>query len=222
MSGKDKIRKFRENETFKCLIQPTTEELLGKDHHLKGNWGKEIFGNDHPIILELGCGKGEYTVSLAERFPENNYIGVDIKGARLWKGAKYATENNLPNVAFLRMRIDFIDSVFGPEEVSEIWLTFSDPQPTKPRKRLSSHLFLERYSRFLKPDGLMHLKTDSQLLHESTLEVIEEGKHRLIVADNDIYNSGLTEKEPLLQIQTFYEKMFRSEGLPITYIRWML
>ncbi len=222
MSGKDKIRKFRENETFKCLIQPTTEELLGKDHPLKGKWGKEIFGNDNPIILELGCGKGEYTVALAEKFPENNYIGVDIKGARLWKGAKYATENHLSNVAFLRMRIDFIDSVFGADEVSEIWLTFSDPQPTKPRKRLSSHLFLERYSKFLKKDGLMHLKTDSQLLHESTLEVIEEGKHRLIVADNDIYNSGLTEKEPLLQIQTFYEKIFRSEGMPITYVRWML
>ena len=144
--GKDKIRKFKENETFRCLIQPPMDEVLHKDHPLKGHWGAEVFGNDHPIILELGCGKGEYTIALAERFPQNNYIGVDIKGARLWKGAKYATEHALPNVAFLRTRIDFIDSLFGPGEVSEIWLTFSDPQPKKPNKRLSSPIFLERYS----------------------------------------------------------------------------
>ena len=149
--GKDKIRKFKENETFRCLIQPPMDEVLHKDHPLKGRWGSEVFGNDRPIILELGCGKGEYTIALAERFPENNYIGVDIKGARLWKGAKYATEHALPNVAFLRTRIDFIDSLFGPGEVSEIWLTFSDPQPKKPNKRLSSPIFLERYSHFLKP-----------------------------------------------------------------------
>ena len=149
--GKDKIRKFKENETFRCLVQPPMDEVLHKDHPLKGHWGTEVFGNDHPIILELGCGKGEYTIALAERFPENNYIGVDIKGARLWKGAKYATEHAMPNVAFLRTRIDFIDSLFGPGEVSEIWLTFSDPQPKKPNKRLSSPIFLERYSHFLKP-----------------------------------------------------------------------
>lgn len=114
--GKDKIRKFKENETFRCLIQPPMDEVLHKDHPLKGHWGTEVFGNDRPIILELGCGKGEYTIALAERFPENNYIGVDIKGARLWKGAKYATEHAMPNVAFLRTRIDFIDSLFGPGE----------------------------------------------------------------------------------------------------------
>lgn len=220
--GKDKIRKFKENEEFKCLIQPRMDEVMHKDHPLKGRWGAEIFGNSHPIILELGCGKGEYTIALAERFPQNNYIGVDIKGARLWKGAKYATGHSLPNVAFLRTRIDFIDSLFGPSEVSEIWLTFSDPQPKKPNKRLSSPIFLERYSHFLKPDGIIHLKTDSQLLHESTLEVIREGGHTLLEADNDIYGSGLVEREPLLSIQTFYEQMFLSEGKAITYAKWKL
>lgn len=220
--GKDKIRKFKENETFRCLIQPPMDQVIRKDHPIKGHWGQEIFGNSNPIILELGCGKGEYTIALAERFRDNNYIGVDIKGARLWKGAKYATEHNMPNVAFLRTRIDFIDSLFGPSEVSEIWLTFSDPQPKKPNKRLSSPVFLERYSHFLKPDGIMHLKTDSQLLHESTLEVIREGGHTLLEADNDIYGSGLAEREPLLSIKTFYESMFLAEGKPITYVRWKL
>ena len=220
--GKDKIRKFKENEEFKCLIQPRMDEVMHKDHPLKGRWGAEIFGNSHPIILELGCGKGEYTIALAERFPQNNYIGVDIKGARLWKGAKYATGHSLPNVAFLRTRIDFIDSLFGPSEVSEIWLTFSDPQPKKPNKRLSSPIFLERYSHFLRPDGIIHLKTDSQLLHESTLEVIREGGHTLLEADNDIYGSGLVERESLLSIQTFYEQMFLSEGKAITYAKWKL
>ena len=193
--GKDKIRKFKENETFRCLIQPPMDEVLGKEHPLKGNplkgnWDKEVFHNGNPIVLELGCGKGEYTIALAERFPEKNFIGVDIKGARLWKGAKYAHEHNMPNVAFLRTRIDFIDSLFGPDEVSEIWLTFS--------------------------------KTDSQLLHESTLEVIKEGNHTLLEADNDIYGSGLAEREPLLSIKTFYESMFLAEGKPITYVRWRL
>ena len=221
MSSKNKLYKFKENETFKCLIQPETDDVLRQDHPLKGNWGKEIFCNDNPIILELGCGKGEYNIALAEKFPQNNYIGVDIKGARLWKGAKYATENKLPNVAFIRTRIEFIDSFFAENEVSEIWLTFSDPQPHKPRKRLSSHIFLERYSKFLKPDGIMHLKTDSQLLYESTLEVIKEGNHRLIEADNDIYNSGRVADE-ITSVRTFYEKQFLAEGKPITYASWRL
>ena len=121
--GKGKLRKFAENETFACLVQPTTEEVLGKDHPLKGNWRAQVFHNDHPIVLELGCGKGEYTIALAERFPDKNYIGIDIKGARLWKGAKYATQHALGNVAFVRTRIEFIESLFGPDEISEIWIT---------------------------------------------------------------------------------------------------
>ena len=186
MSGKDKIRKFRENLTFECLIQPTTEEVLGKDHPIKGHWHEKVFKNNNPIVLELGCGKGEYTIALSERYPEKNFIGVDIKGARLWKGAKYATENSLPNVAFLRTRIEFITSLFAENEVAEIWVTFADPQPNKPKKRLTSHQFLAKYKTFLQPDGIIHLKTDSILLHESTLEVIKEGGHKLLEANNDI------------------------------------
>lgn len=222
MSGKDKLKKFRENETFDNLLQPTTAEVFRKDHPIKGNWEKEIFGNDNPIILELGCGKGEYTIALAEKFPENNYIGVDIKGARLWKGAKYATENGLKNVAFLRTRIEFIDSIFSQGEVSEIWLTFSDPQPNKPRKRLSSPLFLERYSHILKDDGIIHLKTDSQLLHEYTLETIEDENHILLEANNDIYGTKRAENDDILSVKTFYEKQFLAKGMAITYAKWRL
>lgn len=222
MSGKDKLRKFRENETFENLLQPTTAEVFQKDHPMKGNWGEKMFGNNNPIILELGCGKGEYTIALAEKFPQNNYIGVDIKGARLWKGAKYATEKSLKNVAFLRTRIEFIDSIFAQGEVSEIWLTFSDPQPNKPRKRLSSPLFLERYSHILKKDGIIHLKTDSQLLHEYTLETIESENHILLEANNDIYGTNRAENDDILSVKTFYEKQFLAKGMAITYAKWRL
>lgn len=222
MSGKDKLRKFRENETFENLLQPTTADVFQKDHPMKGNWGEKMFGNNNPIILELGCGKGEYTIALAEKFPQNNYIGVDIKGARLWKGAKYATEKSLKNVAFLRTRIEFIDSIFAQGEVSEIWLTFSDPQPNKPRKRLSSPLFLERYSHILKEDGIIHLKTDSQLLHEYTLETIESENHILLEANNDIYGTNRAENDDILSVKTFYEKQFLAKGMAITYAKWRL
>lgn len=222
MSGKDKLRKFRENETFENLLQPTTAEVFQKDHPMKGNWGEKMFGNNNPIILELGCGKGEYTIALAEKFPQNNYIGVDIKGARLWKGAKYATEKSLKNVAFLRTRIEFIDSIFAQGEVSEIWLTFSDPQPNKPRKRLSSPLFLERYSHILKEDGIIHLKTDSQLLHEYTLETIDSENHILLEANNDIYGTNRAENDDILSVKTFYEKQFLAKGMAITYAKWRL
>ncbi|MBQ5748480.1 MAG: tRNA (guanosine(46)-N7)-methyltransferase TrmB [Bacteroidales bacterium] len=222
MSGKDKLTKFRENETFENLLQPTTAEVFQKDHPMKGNWGEKMFGNNNPIILELGCGKGEYTIALAEKFPQNNYIGVDIKGARLWKGAKYATEKSLKNVAFLRTRIEFIDSIFAQGEVSEIWLTFSDPQPNKPRKRLSSPLFLERYSHILKEDGIIHLKTDSQLLHEYTLETIESENHILLEANNDIYGTNRAENDDILSVKTFYEKQFLAKGMAITYAKWRL
>ena len=222
MSGKDKLRKFRENETFENLLQPTTAEVFQKDHPIKGKWGEKMFGNNNPIILELGCGKGEYTIALAEKYPENNYIGVDIKGARLWKGAKYATENSLKNVAFLRTRIEFIDSIFAQGEVSEIWLTFSDPQPNKPRKRLSSPLFLEKYSHILKEDGIIHLKTDSQLLHEYTVEIVQQEQHTLLEANNDIYGSGRAKDDDILSVKTFYEKQFLAKGMPITYAKWKL
>ena len=199
--GKDKLRKFKENETFTCLVQPRTDEVLGKDHPLKGHWGEKMFGNDRPIVVELGCGKGEYTIDLALRNPGCNYIGVDIKGARLWKGAKYATEHSLPNVAFLRTRIEFIESLFAPEEVSEIWITFADPQIGREKKRLTSPLFLSRYRNFLKKGGIVHLKTDSRYLHEYTRAIAEQNSLEILACTSDLYgrNSGTS-------TESFFEK----------------
>lgn len=217
--GKDKLRKFRENETFECLIQPSLDQVLNQKHPLSGNWSKSVFGNDNPIVLELGCGKGEYTIALAERNPNINYIGVDIKGARLWKGAKYATENKLPNVAFLRTRIDFISSFFNENEVDEIWVTFADPQPKRANKRLTSPIFLNRYKQFLKKGGIINLKTDSQLLHEYTLETAPSSGFTILEHNNDIYGSGRVTPDDILNVKTFYESQFLAQGLPITYLK---
>ena len=230
--GHDKLRKFAENETFRCLLQPDAKEimfhgengeLLLKDHPIKGRWGEEMFHNGNPIVLELGCGKGDYTIALAQRHPEINYIGVDIKGARLWKGAKYATENALPNVAFLRTRIEFIDAFFGPGEVSEIWLTFSDPQLRgSENARLSSPLFLERYRKFLKPNGIIHLKTDSRYLYEYTKAVVEVNDLEVVVSETDVYANRQRVPNEVTEVQTFYEKMFLEMGLPITYMAFCI
>ena len=200
--GHGKLRKFAENETFRCLLQPDASAVLAKepgckelrlnDHPIKGNWGREMFGNDHPIVLELGCGKGDYTIALARRHPEINYIGVDIKGARLWKGAKEATQEAMPNVAFLRTRIEFIEAFFGPGEVAEIWLTFSDPQLRgSENARLSSPLFLERYRKFLVPGGIVHLKTDSRYLYEYTQAVCRVNGLPVLACGTDIYADGI-------------------------------
>ena len=208
--GHGKLKKFAENETFRCLLQPDASAVLAKtpgsrelrlnEHPIKGNWGREVFGNDHAIVLELGCGKGDYTIALALRHPEINYIGVDIKGARLWKGAKYATEQALPNVAFLRTRIEFIEAFFGPGEVSEIWLTFSDPQLRgSENARLSSPLFLERYRKFLKPGGIVHLKTDSRYLYEYTRAVCRVNDLQVLAYGTDIYGEGIHVPEPSLR-----------------------
>ena len=234
--GKDKLRKFKENETFSCLVQPATAEVLGADHPLKGHWGENIFRNTRPIVVELGCGKGEYTIDLALRNPAFNYIGVDIKGARLWKGAKYATEHSLSNVAFLRTRIEFIGSLFAPDEVSEIWITFADPQLKKPKKRLTSPLFLERYRSFLKKGGIVHLKTDSRLLHEYTMAVAGKNGLKIMASATDIYGAdkkslygtplesvcGRDAVEALFQVQTFYESQYLSMGIPITYMSFVI
>lgn len=220
--SKNKLFKFAENETFECLIQPTTDQMLSGDHPLKGNWGRDVFHNSNPIVLELGCGKGEYTIALAQRNPDINYIGVDIKGARLWKGAKFATLNKMPNVAFLRTRIDFIKAIFAPGEVSEIWITFADPQPKSPNRRLTSPVFLDRYRAFLKPGGIVNLKTDSQLLHEYTVEVAREQGLEIIEANADIYGSGRVTEDDILNVKTYYEQKFLSEGLPITYMAFRL
>ncbi len=243
--GHGKLKKFAENETFRCLLQPDASAVLAKepgskelklnDHPIKGHWGEQMFGNHNPIVLELGCGKGDYTIALALRNPDINYIGVDIKGARLWKGAKFATENALPNVAFLRTRIEFIDAFFGPEEVSEIWLTFSDPQLRgSENARLSSPLFLERYRKFLKPGGIIHLKTDSRYLYEYTQAVCQVNHLPVHFQSTDVYkemagqagHDGAScptpiehlDLEVVTRVQTFYEKMFLEMGLPITYM----
>ena len=220
--GKNKIRRFAENETFSCLVQPPFEDIFHKDYALKGCWREDFFRNDRPICLELGCGRGEYTVALGQRHPETNYIGVDIKGARMWRGAKTAIEYNLGNVGFLRTRIEFIDSFFALGEVDEIWITFPDPQLKKGRekKRLTSPVFLALYAKFLRPDGVIHLKTDSQYLHEYTKAVITENNLPVEECNTDIYGTGLADET--LSVKTAYESRYLSEGLPITYIRFRL
>ena len=227
--GHDKLRKFAENETFSCLLQPSAQELLAdgyfnlRDHAVKGHWA-ERFGNGRPIVLELGCGKGEYTVALAERDPERNYIGVDIKGARLWKGAKYATEHALPNVAFLRTRVEFISAFFAPGEVSEVWLTFSDPQYRSENSRLCSPLFLERYRNFLCPGGVIHLKTDSRFLHEYARAVCAANGLQVLACTQDLYGTaGEDSIQPVVrEVQTFYEQLFLQQGYPITYLSFVV
>lgn len=220
--GKDKLRRFAENLTFERLVQPDFEEIFHNDHALKGRWREAFFKNDNPIVLELGCGKGEYTVALAERNPERNYIGIDIKGARMWRGAKTATENGMHNVGFIRTRIEFIESFFAEDEVDEIWITFPDPQlkTRRAKKRLTSPLFLERYARFLARDGAINLKTDSQHLYNYTNAVIAHYGLPCEVANNDIYGSGYADE--VLSVKTAYEKMFLERGLPITYTRFSL
>ena len=239
--GHDKLRKFAENETFACLLQPDASKVLDKsgdpseglrlnDHPVKGRWNETMFAKDQPIVLELGCGKGEYTIDLSKRVPGRNYIGVDIKGARLWRGAKTATEENLPNVAFLRTRIEFIEAFFGPGEVSEIWLTFSDPQLKSENSRLTSPLFLERYRKFLRPGGVIHLKTDSRFLHEYSKAVALENGLTVLAATTDLYREATvaggtlpTVAGPeLFEVQTFYERMFLSQGYKITYLAFTI
>ena len=169
---KRKLERFTEMAHFRNVLQPGFDEVFGRKHPIMGKWHDTFFGNDNPIVIELGCGKGEYTVGLAKKFPEKNFIGIDIKGSRMWRGAKSAIEENLKNTGFLRTRIEFINSFFDKDEVDEIWLTFPDPQPKKSNKRLSSCRFLNMYSNFLKQEGYIHLKTDSELLYSYTLNKI--------------------------------------------------
>ena len=220
MSGKDKLRKFTENKTFTCLYQPALDDIFEKDYEHKGKWSKNVFGNDNPIILELGCGKGEYAIALSQKFPDKNFIGVDIKGARLWKGAKFAHENKLTNVAFIRTRIDFITSFFAKNEISEIWITFADPQTKRAKKRLTHSLFLNRYRRFLTENGTIHLKTDSRFLHEYSKALVIHNNLEMIEANSDIYGSGRADE--LLSIKTFYETQFLAQSIPITYLAFNL
>lgn len=222
--GKNKIRRFAENATFPHVVQPSFSALQAADLPLKGRWNADFFRREAPLVLELGCGGGEYTVGLAQLQAEKNCIGVDIKGARIWRGAKTAQERGLANVGFLRTHVDHILHCFGPQEVDEIWLTFSDPQPGKPRKRLTSPLFLARYKELLKPGGLIHLKTDSPLLYEYTLEQIAE--HGMTVHEQsanvyaDLVHRVSPEEQAVLHIRTRYETMWLAEGRTIHYLRF--
>ena len=223
--GKNKLARFAENKTLPNVFQPTRDEALN-NFHLKGKWRSEVFKNHNPIVLELGCGKGEYSVGLAKAFPEKNFIGIDIKGARFWFGAKEAIENNLNNAAFLRTQIELVDCFFDHDEVDEIWITFPDPQIKyrRTKHRMTHPDFLERYKKILKKDGIMHLKTDSEFLHGYTLGLLQGAGHEIISAHHDIY--GAPEYEPgtplLREIKTYYEGLFSAKGKTITYIKFRI
>ncbi|MFI3320556.1 MAG: tRNA (guanosine(46)-N7)-methyltransferase TrmB [Rikenellaceae bacterium] len=220
--GKDKLRRFAENLTFKCFVQPEFDDIFHKDHPFKGQWREKFFGNNNPIVLELGCGKGEYTVALAERDPNRNYIGIDIKGARMWRGAKSATDAGMTNVGFLRTRIEFINSFFGEGEINEMWITFPDPQlkTRRAKKRLVAPPFLEMYAKFLADDAVINLKTDSQHLYGYTNELVRHFDLPMEVSNNDIYGSGYADET--LSVKTAYESEYLKRGLPITYTRFGL
>lgn len=220
--GKNKLRKFAEIKTFPNVFEPTLAEIMQQPFPLKTKWNQDYFKNSRPITLELGCGRGEYTTGLAVRNPERNYIGVDIKGARIWQGAKFALENRLTNVAFIRTRIEFITSFFGPSEVDEIWLTFPDPQEKKRRakKRLTGSRFLNAYRTFVRPGGTIHLKTDHQGLYEYTLNLLAFNHQQPEVFTTDLYGSSLSGTAGA--IQTYYEQMFLREGKKVFYLAFAL
>ena len=218
--GKNKLKKFRDMETIDFVFQYPFAVLKEQGFPLKGNWHKEFFNNDNPIVLELGCGKGEYAVGLARKFPDKNFIGIDIKGARMWTGACQARNEGLKNVAFLRTNIELLPHFFAAGEVAEIWITFPDPQMKKVRKRLTSTRFLELYREVLKPEGLVHLKTDSPFLYTYTHLLVELNQLPAIVDTNDLYHSDYV--SDILEIKTFYEQQWLDRGLTIKYISFPL
>lgn len=218
--SKNKQKKFDEIEQFNNVLEPPSQGLINQNYHLKGKWNEVIFKNNNPIVLEIGCGKGEYSIGLAQKYPEKNFIGIDIKGARIWRGAKTAIEKNLSNVFFLRTKIDFIDRFFENDEISEIWIPHPDPQPKKPQKRLTSSLFLSLYQKILKNDSLIHLKTDSHLLHHYTKDLLSANNIELIECYDDIYSADL--ENEITEIKTFYEQMFLEVGTKITYLSFRL
>ena len=219
--AKNKLRRFEEMRTFHNVIQFPFDDMQN-EFWLKEKWNKIYFKNNNPVVLELACGKGEYTIGLAEKFRQKNFIGIDIKGARLWRGAKTALEKNLSNVAFLRTRIDFIEHCFAKNEISEIWITFPDPQPNKEKKRLTHTAFLNRYKNIISPNCHVHLKTDNIELYKFTLEIIKKDNFRLRVSTDNLYSENILEFEEAKSIQTFYEKHFLAEGKNITYLSFLL
>lgn len=215
--AKKKLIRFTENISFGHLFQPRYAELKPA-FWLKGRWGVDFFKNDHPITLELGCGKGEYTVGLARRENYHNFIGIDVKGARLWSGCKTAEEEHLANVAFIRSLADHVESLFDPGEVDELWITFPDPQPGKERKRLTSKVFLDRYQRILKPGGIIHLKTDDRNLFDYTKKILKLYPAEILLEAEDLYHEYPC--EPVSTIHTYYESIWLEQGKKIAYLRF--
>ncbi|GGG39451.1 tRNA (guanine-N(7)-)-methyltransferase [Bizionia arctica] len=223
VGSKNKLKRFRENETFANVFQPSRDELVNNQFDLKGNWNKIFFKNSNPLVLELGCGKGEYSVALAKKYPNKNFIGIDIKGARFWRGAKTALEDNLPNVAFMRSQIELIDHAFAAGEVDEIWITFPDPQIKykRTKHRMTNSEFLKRYKTVLKPDGVMNLKTDSEFMHGYTLGLLHGEGHEVLYANHNVYKQEGSPEE-VTSIQTYYESQYLEQNKPITYIRFKI
>lgn len=223
MGSKNKLKRFKENETFDNVIQPTRAEITEQNYPLKGKWASSFFKNDQPLILELGCGKGEYTVGLAKRYPEYNFLGIDIKGARFWRGAKTALEEGIDNAKFLRTQIELVDQIFAPGEIHEIWITFPDPQIKyqRTKHRMTNPVFLKKYHQILKPEGVVHLKTDSEYMHGYTLGLLEGSGHEIVYAHHDIYKNTEAPEE-VVSIQTFYEAQYLEQGKPITYTKFRL
>ena len=221
MGSKNKLKRFNENETFTNVIQPSREEVLD-NFSFKGKW-HSFFKNTHPIVIELGCGKGEYTIDLAKKNPDKNFIGIDIKGARFWRGAKTALENNLGNVAFVRTQIELVDFIFDKGEVDEIWITFPDPQIKykRTKHRMTNHAFLKKYDYILKKDGVINLKTDSEFMHGYTLGLLHGEGHEIVHANHDVYKDYYS-PDVVTGTQTFYEKKYLEKGKAITYIKFKL
>ena len=223
MGSKNKLKRFKENETFVNVFQPTREEVVADSFALKGKWNSEFFKNDNPIVLELGCGKGEYSVGLAQLNPNKNFIGIDVKGARFWRGAKTAVDTGMHNVAFVRTQIELINHIFAENEVSEIWITFPDPQIKykRTKHRMTNSEFLQNYKKVLKADGLMHLKTDSEFMHGYTLGLLHGEGHEVIYANHNIYKNEGAPAE-VTGILTVYESQYLEVNKPITYIKFRI
>ena len=223
MGSKNKLKRFNENDTFHNVFQPKREELVDAVYPLKGQWNQQFFKNSNPLVLELGCGKGEYTVGLAERYPNKNFIGIDIKGARFWRGAKTAVENKMPNVAFIRAQIELIEQLFETNEVDEIWITFPDPQIKykRTKHRMTNATFLKRYKNILNETGIVHLKTDSEFMHGYTLGLLHGQGHEVQYANHDVYRQEGSPDE-VTAIQTFYENQYLEKQKAITYIRFKI
>lgn len=223
MGSKNKLKRFKENETFNNVIQPTREEVVSGSFPYKGKWNSDFFKNNNPIVVELGCGKGEYTIGLAQRNPNINYIGIDVKGARFWRGAKTSQEENLHNVAFIRTQIELITDIFAKNELDEIWITFPDPQIKykRTKHRMTNSDFLQLYKKILKPNGIVNLKTDSEFMHGYTLGLLHGEGHEVIYANHNVYKNEGAPSE-VIDIQTFYEKQYLEIDKAITYIKFKI